>query len=68
MENGIIINRALYLETKFMSKEMPGFSSGVTGTYEAPKVKRVVLDEGGNYVSAASQGTGAGTLGSSPAL
>lgn len=45
-----------------MSKEMPGFGSGVTGTYEAPKVSRVVLDEGGNYVSSA---TGAGTLGGS---
>jgi len=45
-----------------MSKEMPGFSSGVTGSYEAPKVKRVVLDEGGNYVSAAPSGT----LGGSP--
>jgi len=62
MENGIIRNYALHLEAKFMSKEMPGFSSGVTGSYEAPKVKRVVLDEGGNYVSAAPSGT----LGGSP--
>jgi len=50
-----------------MGKEMPGFNSGVTGTYEAPKAKRVVLAEDGNDVGTASQRTGAGAPGSFPA-
>ena len=66
-EHGIIIFYTLHLETECMGKEMPGFSSGVTGTYEAPKVKRVVLDEDGNDVGTASQRTGAGAPGSFPA-
>ncbi len=40
-----------------MGKEFKGFDSGITGSYEAPKVTRVVLDEGGNYVSPAGRGT-----------
>ena len=45
-----------------MSKESQGFKSGVAyeEPYRAPKVSKVVLDEGGNYVS----GTSSGTLGS----
>jgi len=42
-----------------MSNDSQGFSSGVTyeGSYQAPKVSKVVLDEGGNYVSPAAPGT-----------
>jgi len=52
------INR-LWLEENRMSNDSQGFSSGVTyeGSYQAPKVSKVVLDEGGNYVSPAAPGT-----------
>ena len=47
-----------------MAKESKGFGSGVTyeEPYRSPKVSRIVLDEGGNYVSHAIPG---GTLGTS---
>lgn len=41
------------------------FSSGVQGTYEAPRVSRITLGEGGNYVNSASAGDGIGTLSTS---
>ena len=46
-------------------KYSQGFASGVSGSYESPRVSRVILDESGNYVSSATAKDGSGTLGNS---
>jgi len=49
-----------------MSREWQSGQNFSSVKYEAPKVSEETLDEGGNYVNAASRSGGIGTLGNSP--